>query len=518
MPNKHVTFDSPRFADTITSNRLLRRAEDAVMRSFTKFRAAQRKAQDKTILFITHDHNSNIDRRILQQIDIWKNFGYKVALLTIFDDTPAVKINEAIGIEVLTIKYSDFDFDRCSNPILETVTVHFFLINWLTAFKEFLIHYISKSGLDKSVKVHAKIIRKILKKLSDFTGVAERAVFKVVLFFEFKSFKAASKAFQVYSLEENIFCLTKPALTALEGRSFQFVICADLPSLPAGVVLKNQGRCDRLIYDSHELYVEQQVYSWGKKFVLYIYEKVCLRFVDYSFSVSSEAAKFLSSVYDSQKPFNWISNAPSSVDSSVSGRDLRSLITNKDSDIVILFHGSITAERGIDLLINAVKKNRRPDLHLAILGYCSDEFLEHLKKLAGDSQVHFFAAVPQKELLGFIRNIDYAVVPYPPIDHNHRNSTPNKLYDCIEIEIPLLYHTGLETITKEIGSGSFAVPVRFSDPMFLAEDFMNLQKPDKRAVVAEVKELKKRFGWPTQATRYSEWIEHFGRDDFDFML
>ena len=54
------------------------------------------------------------------------------------------------------------------------------------------------------------------------------------------------------------------------------------------------------------------------------------------------------------------------------------------------------------------------------------------------SRIHFLDPVSQDELLSWTAGADIGIVPYPPIDLNSRLCTPNKLFEFIVAEVPIL--------------------------------------------------------------------------------
>src|SRR5437660_1622702 len=52
--------------------------------------------------------------------------------------------------------------------------------------------------------------------------------------------------------------------------------------------------------------------------------------------------------------------------------------------------------------------------------------------------VRFHEPVPQGELLAYCASASAGIIPYRPVDLNHYYSSPNKLFDFIQAQLPIL--------------------------------------------------------------------------------
>jgi glycosyltransferase involved in cell wall biosynthesis len=110
----------------------------------------------------------------------------------------------------------------------------------------------------------------------------------------------------------------------------------------------------------------------------------------------------------------------------------------KDAPIV-LFHGSLEANRGIEQLVAALSAPGLADLQLVLLGFgevpdagavADDPTVSH--------RVHVLAAVPPAQLPEWVASADVGVVLQQPANLNLRLSTPNKLYEAIAVGTPVI--------------------------------------------------------------------------------
>jgi glycosyltransferase involved in cell wall biosynthesis len=107
---------------------------------------------------------------------------------------------------------------------------------------------------------------------------------------------------------------------------------------------------------------------------------------------------------------------------------------------VLLFHGSLVPDRGIEQVVRAIERPELRHVHLVLLG--DGELAEPMTELgAGDrlgGRLHVHAAVTPQELPDWVASADLGVVIIPPRTRNLYLSTPNKLFECLAVGTPVL--------------------------------------------------------------------------------
>jgi glycosyltransferase involved in cell wall biosynthesis len=107
---------------------------------------------------------------------------------------------------------------------------------------------------------------------------------------------------------------------------------------------------------------------------------------------------------------------------------------------VVLFHGSLTVDRGIERIVAAIGRPELRAAHLVLLG--DGELVPWLSGLAGrpdlGGRLHLHPLVAVDELPAFVASADVGVVLQQPRTRNLRLSTPNKLFECLAVGTPVL--------------------------------------------------------------------------------
>ncbi|MBA2720600.1 MAG: glycosyltransferase [Chloroflexi bacterium] len=134
---------------------------------------------------------------------------------------------------------------------------------------------------------------------------------------------------------------------------------------------------------------------------------------------------------------------------------------------VILYHGGLFPDRGIEQLITAI--GAVPDAELVLMGYGALE--TELPRLiaAGPApdRVHVLAAVPPDQLHDWVAAADVVAMPIQPSTLNHRLTTPNKLFEAMAAGVPVVASDlpGMATIVTGTGCGELCDP---ADPESIA--------------------------------------------------
>lgn len=105
-----------------------------------------------------------------------------------------------------------------------------------------------------------------------------------------------------------------------------------------------------------------------------------------------------------------------------------------------MYHGGVIPDRGIEMLIQLVSKNTR--IAAVILGNGEERFVNFLKdkvrQLSVDDRICFHEAVPQKELWKYAGAVDVGMILAPAVNRNHLYSLPNKFFENIQSETPVI--------------------------------------------------------------------------------
>ena len=183
-----------------------------------------------------------------------------------------------------------------------------------------------------------------------------------------------------------------------------------------------------LVYDSHELFPEspELLKSPFKKFVWECLEALLLPKIKHSYTVCHSIAQFYKKKYGIEMKV--VRNFPY----------LNTKIHVDQSKNTIIYQGSLNPGRGLDLAIQSMKY--LPEFNLKIIGGGLElSKLKHLAKVEGVShQVHFLGRLPFEELSPYTKEATVGLLLEEPLGLSFEYSLPNKLFDYIHANTPVL--------------------------------------------------------------------------------
>lgn len=216
----------------------------------------------------------------------------------------------------------------------------------------------------------------------------------------------------------------------------------DLPFLKHGARLAREWGAP-LIFDAHEIYYEQEVLSPALRKRLLKEEKRHAPQTQIFITVNDAIANCFRETHGDLNYLVLMNCADrvDAVDRAASRRKLREMAGLKDKDRIVLFQGWISAERNLDTLVRAAKELPK-DAYLVFIGY--GEYQADLEKIATADgtadKVRFLGRVEPNQILPLTAGADLGVIPYQPIDLNHKFCSPNKFFEYVQARVPMVTH------------------------------------------------------------------------------
>jgi glycosyltransferase involved in cell wall biosynthesis len=177
---------------------------------------------------------------------------------------------------------------------------------------------------------------------------------------------------------------------------------------------------------------------------------------------------------------------------------------------VVLYHGGLSRDRGIEQLVAALD-DLPGDVVVVLLGY--GELRAAMEAKAADpvlrGRLRVLDAVPPSALLATVASADVAAMPIQPTTLNHRLTTPNKLWEAMAAGVPVVASDlpGMSAIVEETACGVLCDP---TSPAAIAAAIRTvLDAPDEvRAAYGRRgrRAVKDRYNWGAQvATLLGEY-------------
>jgi glycosyltransferase involved in cell wall biosynthesis len=169
---------------------------------------------------------------------------------------------------------------------------------------------------------------------------------------------------------------------------------------------------------------------------------------------------------------------------------------------IVLYHGGLFPERGIEQLIAAWPAV--PDAELVLMGYgvLEAQLPARITASPAADRIHVLPAVPPEELHDWIASADVAAMPIQPTTLNHRLTTPNKLFEAMAAGVPVVASDlpGMASIVTETACGVLCDP---TDPAAIAaaiRSILDLPAEDRAAIGQRgARAVAATYNWDSQA-------------------
>lgn len=114
-------------------------------------------------------------------------------------------------------------------------------------------------------------------------------------------------------------------------------------------------------------------------------------------------------------------------------------IKEVSDSLTILYNGWMGLGRGTEI-IEGLLSTRLP-IKVIMAGWFSDYYTSRLIKKF-PTQIDYLGTLPQQQILEIAqKRADYILCVYAPIEQNNINASPNKVYDAIQTETPVIINS-----------------------------------------------------------------------------
>lgn len=300
--------------------------------------------------------------------------------------------------------------------------------------------------------------------------------------FKIKRFKLYNKKGIFFYLEYNI-----KLFFFLINSDFNILLSNDVDTIVPNLLvskIKNKP----LVYDSHELFSEvpELISRPVRKKVWKMVEYFCLPKLNFSYTVSDSIADYYKTNHGIQ--MSVIRNFP-----------LKKPVSNNkqpNKRKIIIYQGAVNKDRGIELMILSMSY---VDATLIIVG--NGDEINRLKDLAKENnledKVSFMGHVNFNKLHEITQSADLGLSFEEDSCLAYRYSLPNKIFDYINAEIPVLV-SNLPEYKKILNRYNFCNILISRNPKVVASQINKILAKDKIQYANEIKKAKRKFCWDSE--------------------
>lgn len=203
------------------------------------------------------------------------------------------------------------------------------------------------------------------------------------------------------------------------------------------------GSSTPLIYDVHDLFMATgtgRLLPAPLRALVHRYERRLVRRCFAVLSVSGPMAAQLEAWYQPRR-LTIVHNCPPRWRPPLDPPDLIRAATGiPRGDPVVLYHGALYPNRGMEQLCEALLEPGLDQVHVVLLGFGERRAIiaEFAREPRFGGRVHLLNAVPPNDLLPWVASADVGTALFQPSTLNHILTIPNKLFQCIGAGTPVV--------------------------------------------------------------------------------
>ena len=223
-----------------------------------------------------------------------------------------------------------------------------------------------------------------------------------------------------------------------------------------------------LVYDSHEFEIGRNTGGKRSKYAKHIISKVekyLMKKCAFSMMVNDSIADEVQRIHKLKERPVVVRNIPNYwvVDKNICikrRKEICARLRVSDNSFIVMYHGGIMRNRGIEVLLASIQRNK--NLVAMILGDGEPSYLEQLKQMAEQLQISnrvlFHDAVPIDVLWQYVGAADVGMITIPPASKSYYFMLPNKLFENIQSLTPII-GSNFPEITKIVNKYDIGILV-----------------------------------------------------------
>ncbi len=242
--------------------------------------------------------------------------------------------------------------------------------------------------------------------------------------------------------------------------NFDVLLSNDLDSLPANFLIAKFLK-KPLVYDSHEYFTEvpELIYRPGVKKNWERLEQSMLPHIKHAYTVCESIAKIYTEKYGT--PFRVVRNVPLA-------NNFKRTEQKQHAEKIILYQGAVNIGRGLEQAILAMKYIENAKLIIAGDGDIKLQLEKLVKEENLQNKVEFTGRLPLEELAKLTPKADLGLSIEEDLGLNYRFALPNKLFDYIQAQVPVLV-TNLPEMTAVVKKYNVGEITSSLEPVKLAK-------------------------------------------------
>lgn len=270
--------------------------------------------------------------------------------------------------------------------------------------------------------------------------------------------------------------------------------CNDYEAFVIGVLAKMTRPKLKLVYDCHELESHRDGKGPFLRFLIRTIEKLFIPWTELLITISPSIKEFYLKTYKLSF-VALVRNVPNEMHV-VHSNTLREKLGLSENQKIFLYQGMLDKGRGVEMLLDAFEARKDADAVIVFMGFGA--FTGMVEAFAARKENIFFVpAVSYEEIPLYTGSADVGVNSTQPVCLNNLYCLPNKLFEYIHSEIPVLSIPLVDcaALIKEHGVGRI---IRSWDVESINEEIDAMMKEDLSSYRPNLMAAKKVLKWESE--------------------
>ncbi|MFM2317204.1 MAG: hypothetical protein RLZZ155_1536 [Bacteroidota bacterium] len=276
--------------------------------------------------------------------------------------------------------------------------------------------------------------------------------------------------------------------------------CNDYEAFVIGVLAKMTRPKLKLVYDCHELESHRDGKGPFLRFLIRTIEKLFIPWTELLITISPSIKEFYMRAY--KLPFvALVRNVPYEMHV-MHSNTLREKLGLSDNQKIFLYQGMLDKGRGVEMLLDAFDARKDSDAVIVFMGFGA--FTGMVESFASrKDNIFFVPAVSYEEIPLYTGSADVGMNSTQPVCLNNLYCLPNKLFEYIHSEIPILSIPLVDcaALIKEYGVGRI---IRSWDVDSINEEVDAMMKEDLSAYREKLLAAKQVLNWESEERIFIE--------------
>ena len=181
-----------------------------------------------------------------------------------------------------------------------------------------------------------------------------------------------------------------------------------------------------------------------------------------------------SRIYEERENQRVIENTPSQRQlNKAINLDVSHFVENLDDHLIIYINGWLSNTRGFDTILDAI--NLIPLSKKVKFLFAGSGNVKEIERIKSSEGCRFLGRITSEESLALYYEVDCVVSLFDPCIEIHQRAEPNKWYDCIFTDTPIIVNHEIKASIPFVKHFNFRT-VSFKDSKALAKEILTLKK------------------------------------------